>query len=169
MPPDDNVILTLGNPIYRFKGLDVALQALEKVWNQGHRFSLKWICHQKPQFRQTSTFPLELIVNPSQQELPTLYKQANLFLFTSWYEGFGIPPLEAMASGLPVVLTRCGGVETFATTDNAIMVDPGDVDGLADGVIQLLTDAELRQTYGRREGRQRNVFLAIKWGKSGNG
>lgn len=149
-PPDNHVILMVGNPVYRFKGLDVALQSLEQVWNQGHPFSLRWICHQEPQFRQTPPFPMNLTVNPLQQELPALYRQADLFLFPSWYEGFGIPPLEAMASGLPVVMTRCGGVDTFATADNAIMVNPGDVTGLADGVIRLLTDEKLSQSYAQK-------------------
>jgi glycosyltransferase involved in cell wall biosynthesis len=93
---------------------------------------------------------MNLTVNPLQQELPALYRQADLFLFPSWYEGFGIPPLEAMASGLPVVMTRCGGVDTFATADNAIMVNPGDVTGLADGVIRLLTDEKLSQSYAQK-------------------
>jgi glycosyltransferase involved in cell wall biosynthesis len=95
------------------QGFDVALRTLQKVWNGGHRFKVKWVCQIKPSV-QGVNFPIEFVVNPPQEKLAEHYRSADLFLFTSWYEGVGMPPLEAMASGVPVVSTLCGGVDMYA-------------------------------------------------------
>ena len=59
-----------------------------------------------------------------QEELPALYRGHDAFLFTSRYEAWGMPVLEAMASGLAVVATRCLGVDSFAIDNsNALLAD----------------------------------------------
>lgn len=60
-----------------------------------------------------------------QEDLPALYRGHDAFLFTSRYEAWGMPVLEAMASGLAVVATRCLGVESFAQHGlNCLLADP---------------------------------------------
>ena len=60
-----------------------------------------------------------------QEDLPALYRGHDAFLFTSRYEAWGMPVLEAMASGLAVVATRCLGVESFAHHGaNCLLADP---------------------------------------------
>jgi len=57
--------------------------------------------------------------------LPALYRGHDALLFTSRYEAWGMPVLEGMASGLPVVATSCLGVQTFAQHNvNALLADP---------------------------------------------
>ncbi|MBE3598511.1 MAG: glycosyltransferase family 4 protein [Limnochordaceae bacterium] len=136
-------VLLVGNPALRFKGFDVALRALDRLWRSGFRFKVRWVCQQRP--RVYTSFPLEYEENPPQERLPDIYREASVLLFASWYEGFGMPPLEAMASGVPVVTTRCGGVDSFVDPGrNAIAVEPGDVENLAAGVGQVLGDNSLR-------------------------
>src|SRR5690606_11692226 len=76
-------------------------------------------------------------------DVPLFYKAAEVFAFPSLYEGFGIPIIEAMASGCPVV-TSTGGACPEVAGDAALLVDPRNVDSIADGVRSLLTDARLR-------------------------
>jgi glycosyltransferase involved in cell wall biosynthesis len=144
--PNENIILLVGNPNLRFKGFDVALQSLFQVWSSGQKFKVKWVCQIKPSLDQVPLpFPIEYVVMPTQEELALCYRQADIFLFTSWYEGFGMPPLEAMASGVPVVTTSCGGIDVYAKDRiNAILAEPGDIDQLAKGVIHLLNDENAR-------------------------
>ena len=78
---------------------------------------------------------------------------ATVFAFPSLYEGFGLPPLQAMAAGAPVVATRCGSIEEVLG-DAARLVDVGDVDALAEALEELLGDEEARIELVRR-GRQR--------------
>ena len=60
-----------------------------------------------------------------QDMLPALYRGHDALLFTSRYEAWGMPVLEGMASGLPVVATSCLGVQTFAQHGvNALLADP---------------------------------------------
>ncbi len=67
-------------------------------------------------------------------------------MFTSWYEGFGLPPLEAMASGVPVVTTDCGGIADFVRPgENALVAEPGDIDSLAAGMDYLLRHEQARR------------------------
>ncbi len=78
------------------------------------------------------------------EDLPTLYRGADLFAFPSLYEGFGLPVLEAMACGVPVVCSNASSLPEVAG-DAALLVDPLDVDALSAALHRALEDDELRQ------------------------
>jgi len=77
-------------------------------------------------------------------DLPALYSGADLFVFPSLYEGFGLPPLEAMACGVPVVTSNTSSLPEVVG-DAGLMVDPYDVEALAEAMHRVLTDALLRE------------------------
>jgi glycosyltransferase involved in cell wall biosynthesis len=76
--------------------------------------------------------------------LPALYSGADLFVFPSLYEGFGLPPLEAVACGTPVVCSNAASLPEVVG-DATIMVNPYDVKGLAGAMHRVLTNADLRE------------------------
>jgi glycosyltransferase involved in cell wall biosynthesis len=78
-------------------------------------------------------------------DIPAVYNAVDLLLFPSFYEGFGWPPLEAMASGTPVVCSRGGSLEEIVG-DAALTADPEQVDALAWHCAAALTDEKLRGT-----------------------
>ena len=79
-----------------------------------------------------------------QEDLRGLYASAALFVFPSLYEGFGLPPLEAMACGVPVVASDRGALpETVGSA--ALTADPEDAGGLAETMERALTDVRLRK------------------------
>jgi glycosyltransferase involved in cell wall biosynthesis len=79
-----------------------------------------------------------------EETLAVMYRLAGLFVFPSLYEGFGLPPLEAMASGTPVVTSNVSSLPEVAG-DAAILADPHDPHAIADGIYRLLTDEQLRR------------------------
>lgn len=146
---EENTILLVGNPVLNFKGFDVAIAALNALWNADVKFKVCWVCQQKPEHLNIQ-FPIEYVINPSQDMIPHYYRNATLLLFTSWYEGFGMPPLEAMASGTAVVCTDCGGINDYVVNGkNAIVVTPGDTKGLSAGILYLLKDDKTRRIFER--------------------
>jgi glycosyltransferase involved in cell wall biosynthesis len=78
------------------------------------------------------------------QELPWWYNAAELFVYPSLYEGFGLPPLEAMACGTPVVTSGVSSLPEVVGPAG-VTVDPTDIDALAGAISQILADGELRQ------------------------
>ena len=82
-------------------------------------------------------------------DLPALYNLAELFAFPSLYEGFGLPPLEAMACGTPVIVANNSSLPEVVG-DAGLLVDAGDVDALGGAVERLLDDAVLRRSLAER-------------------
>ena len=85
----------------------------------------------------------------SDEELARLYAGASCFLYPSLYEGFGLPVLEALASGTPVVTSDRASLPEVVG-DAGLSVSPQDVDALADAVTRVLTDPDLAADLRRR-------------------
>jgi glycosyltransferase involved in cell wall biosynthesis len=77
------------------------------------------------------------------KDLPALYSGASAFVYPSLYEGFGLPPLEAMACGVPVVTSNSTSIPEVVG-DAALLVDPTEVESIADGLYRLLASDALR-------------------------
>jgi len=86
-------------------------------------------------------------------ELPLWYNAAELFVYPSLYEGFGLPPLEAMACGTPVVAANTSSLPEVVG-EAGLIVDPLDVEGLAEAMRRALDDEALRQEM-REQGLER--------------
>jgi glycosyltransferase involved in cell wall biosynthesis len=81
-----------------------------------------------------------------EEDLPKIYNAADLFVFPSLYEGgFGLPALEAMACGCPVITSNIPQLVETVGSDTGIMIDPYDVDGLARAMYEVLTNDSLRE------------------------
>ena len=78
-----------------------------------------------------------------EETLAAMYRLASVFVFPSLYEGFGLPPLEAMASGTPVVTSNVSSLPEVAG-DAAVLVDPLDPEMIGDAIYRVLTDDGLR-------------------------
>jgi glycosyltransferase involved in cell wall biosynthesis len=76
------------------------------------------------------------------------YRLARAFVFPSLYEGFGLPPLEAMASGTPVVTSNVSSLPEVVGSA-AVLVDPHDAHAIAEGIAHVLYDARLRRIWRR--------------------
>ncbi len=94
---------------------------------------------------------------PRDEEKAALYAGAVAFLWPSRYEGFGLPPLEAMACGTPVVCSNASSLPEVAG-DAAILLSPDDVGGWADAMQRLDGDEELRRDLAERGRRQAERF-----------
>lgn len=78
------------------------------------------------------------------EHLPALYSGAIAFAYVSLYEGFGLPPLEAMACGVPVITSNITSIPEVVG-DAAILVNPYDVEEIADSIYKLIDDATFRE------------------------
>lgn len=77
-------------------------------------------------------------------DLPAIYTAAQLFVFLSKYEGFGIPPLEAMACGVPVIVSNTSSLPEVVG-DAGILVPPNDLEQAAEAILQVLQDEGLQR------------------------
>ncbi len=77
------------------------------------------------------------------KELISLYKHADLFVFPSLYEGFGIPPLEAMSVGCPVISSNATSLKEVCG-DAAVFIDPYDINSISTAIQKLINDKEIR-------------------------
>jgi glycosyltransferase involved in cell wall biosynthesis len=90
-------------------------------------------------------------------ELPAFYQEAEVFVFPSLYEGFGLPVLEAMSYGTPVVTSNVSSLPEIAG-DAAILTDPQQADSISDGIARVLMDRSKREDMKRLGKRQAQKF-----------
>ena len=109
--------------------------------------------------KKTHGLGQELIITGAvlPDELVDLYNLADVLAFPSLYEGFGLPPLEAMASGTPVVCSNTSSLPEVCG-DAALMVDPTDHAAFSEALYRMLTEEDLREEYIRRGLLRAQVF-----------
>lgn len=84
-----------------------------------------------------------------EDDLAVLYKNAGLLFYPSFYEGFGLPPLEAMCYGIPVICSNTSSLPEVVG-DAAIKVDPYGLDEMYNALFKMCTDKALRQNFAKR-------------------
>lgn len=94
-------------------------------------------------------------------QLHALYAAASCLVLPSLHEGFGLPVLEAMAAGAPVVAARSGALPEICG-NAAVLIDPLDVSSIANGVNEAITDADVRRALGHERARQFSWSAAAK-------
>lgn len=152
----ERFILTLGTlePRKNHRGL---IQAFARLLESEPAVSLLvagrrgWL--DEPIFRAVEELGLQSSVRflggVEDADLPALLNATSVVAYPSFYEGFGLPPLEAMACGTPVV-TSTGGALPEVCGEAALLVDPADTAGLADALRRALMDRALRATLRER-------------------
>ncbi|MGI8734790.1 MAG: glycosyltransferase family 4 protein [Pyrinomonadaceae bacterium] len=148
---EDDFILFVGT-IEPRKNLLTLMRALEEILrNTSLRPQLViaggkgWLMEELFSFLEKSVAKerVRFIGYTSDDELRSLYSSCRISVYPSLYEGFGLPPLEAMACGAPVITSRIPAIaETVGSA--AILIDPTDVDGLASSIAELWNDLPQR-------------------------
>jgi glycosyltransferase involved in cell wall biosynthesis len=129
----------------KLKGDDIALKVINEV-SKKLRIRALLIGYDR-KFHGKLNFDYLKFPYLRDNELAKVYSSADVFLFTSYIEGFGLPPLEAMACGTPVVTTNAkGNMEYIKPNINALVSEPGDVNSLVKNVIKVLTDYKLKES-----------------------
>jgi len=139
------------------KNLHRLLQAGSQLWQSGEHRPLVVVGARRRKYAQIINTLQELSLerhviftgHVPEADLPALYSGADLFVFPSLYEGFGLPPLEAMACGTPVVTSNTSSLPEVVG-DAAITVDPYDVEALAEAMRRVLSDADLAHDLRQR-------------------
>jgi glycosyltransferase involved in cell wall biosynthesis len=98
----------------------------------------------------------------SERRLNWLYQRASVFAFPSLDEGFGMPVLDAMASGIPVLTSNRSATAEIGG-DAVLFVDPHDTDSIAEGLARLVRDPALREELAKRGRRRASAF---RWEKA---
>jgi glycosyltransferase involved in cell wall biosynthesis len=147
------VIISVGR-LVKLKNYEKALTALSKISNQNFEY---WIVgagmleeHLKS-LVNTLNLGSKVKFLGFQSNVPQLLHQADIFLQTSLWEGFGLAAVEAMATGLPVVVSDVPGLREVVTDSDStgFLVDPLFEDDIASKITKLLNDQELRISMGR--------------------
>lgn len=167
LPKDKLLMLFVGNHT-RNKGLDVFLRAVLKMNRQAvaviagairsHTEHARLLTDCGVAENESRVVFTDFI---TKEELRALYKSADIFVFPSRADTLPLVILEAMASGLPVVSTRVGGIPYEVTPETGILLEPGDAATLAEALDRLCSDEALRQTMGTA-GRER-VCRLFNW------
>ena len=133
---------------YDWKGFSEGMQAVRQVRSAGHNLSVvvfgEKMQDPTPLFNSAG-FEFEYQYRPKQ--LQSIYYDCDIYLCPSWYEGLGMPAMEAMACRCALVTTDTGGCRDYAIDGKTALVSqPRDVDGLAKNLVALLTNDALLET-----------------------
>ncbi len=132
---------------HRWKGLEDLVNGLRILRREQpeRRFQL-WVITEDLLEIKDVDFPVNIITPKGDREIAERFRSADVLLHPSWFEGFGLPPLEAMACGTPAIITDSGGVREYARHDeNCLMVPARNPRALAEAVAELMDDSAKRR------------------------
>lgn len=157
---DDIRCLMLYHPLEK-KGVKDGVRAFEMAKKRNTKLSLEMFgMYDKPDIACLNRY----YQNPSRDSLRKLYQQADIYIFPSLAEGWGLTPLEAMACGCPVAGTNVGCMSELGQDGgNVLLSEPGDVNKLASNILLLANDPKLRNKITERG---RRTVLQLSWDKS---
>jgi glycosyltransferase involved in cell wall biosynthesis len=148
LTPEAFVILLVGND-WKRKGLDCLWEAMCKLGRPELRLLIRGEDDAAPyrsRWESPGAVPVALL--PSREDVESYYAAADLLVAPSLEDTFSLPPLEAMGSGLPVIVSRKAGVSEIVTNgrDGLILENPTDADELAGLIEQICDDANRRRS-----------------------
>jgi len=144
-------VLACSRKSQHLKGFHITVQAMNIVRRHIKQSSMVTFGVEKPRLRGIPTLHFSHQDDPG---VAYLYANCGVFVQTSMHEGFGLPILEAMACGAPVVTTKAEGNEEFCKDGwNCVLVEKGDIEAVARGIIRVLTDREFAE-YIAKNGRE---------------
>lgn len=142
-PNDGLVRVLILDHSYEWKGTKEAVEMVEKLKTKYSNLRLMAF---GARHKQPNSNYDEYYYQPAQSNLADIYSRADIFLCTSWDEGFGLPSLEAMACGTAVVTYDNGGSRDFTKDGESALVAPRQAtDVLVNKLEQLIKDKDLRQ------------------------
>lgn len=146
------------NPNKNFAGL---LRALNQISKPGFRVVIAGGRNRAVFAGEELEFPdfVTHVGYVTDAQLRALYEQAAAFVFPSHYEGFGLPSLEAMACGCPVIASRAASIPEVCG-DAAVYINPTDPHDIAEAIARVMKDAELR---ARLKGAGRERSGRLRW------
>ena len=147
---------------YNWKGYEDGIKAVKEVITQGHDLELvvfgEKLKDPQPLF-DSAGFDFEYHYRPTRERLRKIYCSCDIFLCSSWYEGLGMPAMEAMACRCSLVTTDTGGCLDYAIDEQTALVSaPRDVTGLSRNLIRLLEDEALLKSLSEDGYRKINEF-----------
>lgn len=126
-----------------YKKLPIALRARIPLVISGYKGWASEEIHHQIELAEKEGWAIYLGYIP-EDELPVMYSGASLFIFPSLYEGFGLPVLEAMQSGIPVICSNAGSLPEVAG-DSALLIDPDDEQMISDSIQEVLENKSLSE------------------------
>jgi glycosyltransferase involved in cell wall biosynthesis len=171
--PPRKLVLFLGN-LAKKKNLPTLLRAFARLLDeQAEPLDLVVVGRHYPQSNDEKSFPLmyelgleervHFVGSVPDEDLPLFYNMASVYVLPSLHEGFGIPCLEAMACGTPVIATTGGSLPEVVGDAGWILQDPMDALALCTGLRHLLYDKEMRERLIRKGYERAKTF---SWDRS---
>ncbi|CAI0779943.1 Glycogen synthase [Serratia proteamaculans] len=150
---NDNYLLAVSSPNFHknFHGMLSAFMGAMDKSKPSFSVKLKIIGASSSVFSKTIykktmySNDIEFIGRVNDEELVELYQNALAFIFPSFYEGFGIPPLEAQASGCPVVSSNRAAMPEVLG-DSVLYFDPNDDEGFSNAIVNIIENRDLRNS-----------------------
>jgi glycosyltransferase involved in cell wall biosynthesis len=142
-------ILTFGSTEAR-RDFGVFLKAMDLVYSRRQNIEV-WILPRDEASYSSARYPVRLVSAPTDDDLADVYSAVDIFVSTSFWEGYGLPPLEAMACGTACVISDSGGVRDFARdAENCLLVPARSAEAVAAAVVKLIDQPELRSRLGAK-------------------
>ena len=172
-PLTEKRVIAIGRYVYQ-KGFDLLLQAWAKIEREHSDWQLTVFgdgdrTNYVQLVEKLGVDSSRCSLNGKTTDIETEYRNSSLFVFSSRFEGFGMVLVEAMACGLPVVsfACPCGPKDIVTDGEDGFLVENGNVKMLAERLVQLMSDASLRQQMAvaalKKSERYRMEQIAPRW------